>query len=49
MPKCSNCGHHLTERYVKVFGNRSNSVVQCLHCAEGSRVDERSMAGLGSQ
>lgn len=46
MPKCNNCGSHLTEKYVQVFGNRHNEVENCLHCVDGSRVDEREMAGL---
>lgn len=46
MAECSNCGSHVTEQYVKIFGDRNDEVDTCLHCIEGSRVDERETAGL---
>lgn len=46
MPECNNCGAHVTEKYAQIFGNRDDEVEECLHCVEGSRIDERETAGL---
>lgn len=47
MAQCNNCDAHLTEQYAKVFGNRDNEVDYCLHCVDGSRVNERATSGVG--
>lgn len=47
MPNCNGCDGHVTEQYVKVFGNRDNEVEECINCASGSRVNERATSGLG--
>lgn len=46
MPECKQCGSHLTERYVAIFGNRDDEVENCLHCKDGSRINERETSGM---
>lgn len=44
MPKCGNCNTHLTEAYVKVFGDNDDEVQACYSC-KTRRVDKEEMQG----
>lgn len=46
MPECENCDEFVTEKYAQIFGNRDNEVKKCHNCLEGSRNNEREIAGL---
>jgi len=34
MPKCNNCGSHVTTDYNRVFGDRNDSVEVCPNCPD---------------
>lgn len=46
MPECPNCGHHLTNDYLRVFGDNNDDVVICMHCEDDVHINERDTAGL---
>lgn len=34
MPECNNCGEHVTDKFVRVFGDENNVVHSCQECGE---------------
>lgn len=36
MPKCQECGSHVSDQFAKVFGNNKNEVYGCLDCGINS-------------
>lgn len=38
MPECDNCGHHVTERYKRVFADNDGILHACSHCRSQSQM-----------
>ncbi|WP_435064301.1 DUF7563 family protein [Halobaculum sp. EA56] len=40
MPQCVRCGHHVTERFARVFGDNEDVVHRCIGCSRAADLDE---------
>jgi translation initiation factor 1 (eIF-1/SUI1) len=40
MPTCDNCGGHVSDQFVRVFGDENDAVHACLNCAANAGIAE---------
>jgi hypothetical protein len=40
MPRCQNCGQHVTPQFARVFGDNRNVVDGCPGCVPGRELDQ---------
>ena len=40
MPKCENCGEHISEQFKRVFGDESGTVYACVNCSANAGIGE---------
>jgi hypothetical protein len=40
MPTCDNCGAHISDRFVRVFGDPNGKVHACIDCAATAGIAE---------
>ncbi|MFB6068426.1 MAG: hypothetical protein ABEJ90_00685 [Halobacterium sp.] len=45
MPRCHNCGSHVTVQFARVFGDNDDSVHNCIDCATNAELDQNPDAG----
>lgn len=39
MPRCTNCGKHVTPQFARVFGDNEDVVHQCMECVPNADLD----------
>lgn len=39
MPRCTNCGEHVTPQFARVFGDNEDVVRQCMDCVPNADLD----------
>ena len=40
MPVCENCGKHVSERFIRVFGDETGRVYACPNCSARAGIGE---------
>jgi hypothetical protein len=49
MPRCKNCGAHVTTQFARVFGDNEDTVHHCIGCVPNGDLEENNVESTEPQ